>query len=489
MIGFNGKLDGLSAPSHVRNARTVVTAAEIIFRAAVLKTPKAELGGWLADRLPSLGPSYIKVGQFVSSRHDIFGEDFTKPFERLRDAVPPIASDKIRELLKTRVDMTKFASVDPEPMASASIGQVHRGTLSDGRAVVVKVKRPGIDQMIREDIAFVGALVTFLGTLWTDDRVSQQFDDIKTGLADVEAYLLQEVDFSKEVRNIERFRRMYANNRDVRIPRVYPSMCCDSVIVMEYVASTPISQYRVTEPKGPEKDVEKRRATANKLMDVFVQQLVYKGFVHGDPHPGNIGVDAKNNIVIYDFGNVIEIAPTERQRMKEMIYQLLLGNNEAVINTLEKLGVVVLDRKELDGYIDMYREYMRTIDIAGISAGHTPDTVLPLKLTDKFMRLIRVYGMLEGTCKRINDDFNYYDMLDDYIDGLFFDEEFVNYKLTEDIRSVTDMIGQSLGRRPPATTKPGVQSSTTTSRPTTSPPTWVWQSLVVVLLLIERMNG
>jgi ubiquinone biosynthesis protein len=417
----------------IRHAKTFCTLAELTLRAAVLRPSGAELGMWLSRRLPHLGPTYVKLGQFISSRSDIFGDDFSACFASLRDNVPPIPPAEIEEVLRSSVDMERFASIERTPMASASIGQVHRATLLDGREVVVKIKRPGIEHLIREDVRFLNGLMVALSVVGGGGT---QYDQAHSSVAEMETYLLQEVDFAKEAANIRRFAAMYRGSPDVRIPRVHSSLSGSSAVVMDYVQSTPLSEYIRRDQQRSKGKKSMAVLAANRLMDVFVSQLVYKGLVHGDPHPGNFGFDRHGRIVIYDFGNVIEVSDIERQRMKEMIYQLLLGNNNGVIDTLRKLGVQVMDEGALDGYIDMYREYMRTIDISGIRDSQSTSTEMPLRLTSKLMRLMRVYSMLEGTCKAINDDFNYFDMLDDYIDALFFDEEFVTYKISEDVRSL-----------------------------------------------------
>ena len=392
----------------------------------------------------------MKLGQFISSRKDIFGDEFSNAFASLRDDTPPIHDLEIDEVLCNSVDVTRFTSIDRTPMAAASIGQVHRATLLDGREVVVKIKRPGIDVLIKEDVRFISGLMVVMGTIRGG---SSQYTQAHESVAEMERYLLQEVDFVKEADNVRRFAAMYRGSPDVRIPRVHSSLSNKNAVVMDYVHSTPLSKFVESNTRkdlklqeqtiGKKKKKKKKKGSntvaataANRLMEVFVSQLVYKGLVHGDPHPGNFGFDRSGRIIMYDFGNVIEVSDIERQRMKEMIYQLLLGNNRGVMDTMSKLGVEIIDEQALDGYINMYRDYMRTIDISGIRNSQSPYTEMPLRLTNKFMRLMRVYSMLEGTCKAINNDFNYFDMLDDYIDALFFDEEFVSYKISEDVRSL-----------------------------------------------------
>lgn len=485
--------------SVIRRARTLGTLAELSWRVTVLKPSGADLGKWLSARLPTLGPTYVKIGQFISSRRDIFGDDFSTAFTHLRDDVPPIPDSDIDAVLRNSINLDQFASVERVPMASASIGQVHRATLLDGRQVVVKIKRPGIDRLIRDDINFISSL---MGALRFMRGGGTQYDQAQDSVTEMEAYLLQEVDFVKEANNVRRFAAIYSDSNDVVIPRLHGTLSGDAAVVMDYVYSTSLSEF-VTAANACNEEGGGRRAkkgkkrkksttaaaAANKLMDVFVSQLVYKGIVHGDPHPGNFGFDRSGRIVIYDFGNIIEVSDVERQRMKEMIYQLLLGNNNGVMDTLRKLGVEVIDEAALYGYIDMYRDYMRTIDISKIRDSQTAASEMPLRLTSKFMRLMRVYSMLEGTCKSIFIDFNYFDMLDDYIDALFFDEEFVTYKIGEDVRTLVGGLSGSRSSQP-VTAKPSMptsQAAATTIKGASNNKTDIASFAVIVLIILDHL--
>jgi ubiquinone biosynthesis protein len=163
----------LPAPKIVRHARTLTTVTGFVLRASVLKWDKAALGEWLSDELPTLGPTFVKIGQFISSRQDIFGEDFSRGFVRLRDAVPPICPTELHQLFSDALDIEgSFRSLDMVPIASASIGQVHLGVLKDGRAVVVKVKRPDIERLIKDDIAFIATLASAASMVNRSDKKS-----------------------------------------------------------------------------------------------------------------------------------------------------------------------------------------------------------------------------------------------------------------------------------------------------------------------------
>jgi predicted unusual protein kinase regulating ubiquinone biosynthesis (AarF/ABC1/UbiB family) len=436
----------MSAPPVVRNARLVDTLVRLR-SPAVRHLKQGQQGAWLADRLRMLGPTYIKVGQFISSRKDIFGAEFSKPFEALRDRAPPIAEEHVRTILEAcqrrpLPDADRIANVTWQPMASASIGQVHRAVLGDGRQVVVKVKRPDVERTIREDMEFIGR-VAELALALAPDKVMDA-EQVRSGIADLRSYVLQETDFAREASNMQRFHDMYASDDFVRVPAPVLALCSADVIVMEYIESSPVG----AQGTGPSAAADRR--LANSVMDVFVAQLVRSGLVHGDPHPGNMGLDRDGRLVLYDFGNVIEVSRQDRQHLKELIFQLLVGNDDGVVRTVQKLGVRVLDRRGVVDYIAVYRDYMRTVDAAAFAAAVDPKVALPLQLTDSLVRLFRVYAMLEGTCKQLSPGFNYFDLLDDYIDELFFDEEFFSFKAQEDVAAVSRAlsgVGSRLARR------------------------------------------
>lgn len=414
--------------SHVeRHARLVTSIAELQTR-AVLQQPKRQIGAWLCQRISTLGPTYIKMGQFISTRSDIFEKEFTQPFSALRDKVEPMTKAELQKQLETFVDLRKLMiEFDETPIASASIAQVHRARLRNGKEIAVKVRRPHINEIVKHDLSFLRSVLDSLLLVARPGPKSTSAGHLREFLHDFEASITDELDFTKEMANIDAFHSAYDGKDNVRIPRVFKGLSTNDVLVMEYMPSDDVYSY-----KGD------KRALAEKLMNFFVGQLLYKGVVHGDPHPGNLGINKDNNIVIYDLGNTIYISPNERQQLKDLIYQLLLGNKEMIANTLEALNMEVTDRKALFKYIDIYINYMKTIDFKALNASlqsmaRTSDNMEPpIKFPNKYVRLFRTYGIMEGICKELHPGFNYFDLFDTYIDGIFLDDEFLLYKAAAD---------------------------------------------------------
>lgn len=419
-----------------RRINTTSTIIELNYK-LVTKVPKRELAEWVSKRIETLGPTYIKIGQFVSSRKDIFGEEFAEALSTLRDKVKPMEEWEVQQVMSSSLDMTKFDHFDMRPVASASIGQVHKATLTNGKNVIVKIKRPNVGEMIKEDVGFILMILSFL-QFFNLENIQDSIDIIN----DFEKNISKEVNFVDEVNSLRHFRDIYAkDNFKAVIPRVYRKLSSDNAIVMEYVESQDVASFNGN-----------RKELATRLMDFFIYQLVNHGYIHGDPHAGNIGTNDDGEIVLYDFGNVLTVSDAERQRLKELIYFLLVQNKKGIVNTLKKLGIKVTDEKLMYEYIDGYIEYLRTIDITKLSAANGPRIKLPLKLNDKVFRITRVYGLLEGICKDLDPDFNYIPLFNKYSNEVFFDEEFLLYKIVADtatlVNNMLDPMEQQVDSEP-----------------------------------------
>jgi len=212
----------------------------------------------------------------------------------------------------------------------------------------------------------------------------------------------------------------------LRVPRVVRTTDYE-IIIMEYIHNHGcFAAYQ-----GDKSEL------AKELMRFFIRQLVQHGFLHGDPHKGNIGITDDNKVVLYDYGNVILIDQTERNLLKELIYMLIIGNKYGIVRVLEKLGVDIMDKESVYMYVDRYIEYMRTIDVKVFQGLHSPQDKLPLHLNGKIIRILRVYGILEGICKELDPGFNYFQLLDSKVIDLALDAEFLEYKMKRDVNLFT----------------------------------------------------
>jgi predicted unusual protein kinase regulating ubiquinone biosynthesis (AarF/ABC1/UbiB family) len=224
------------------------------------------------------------------------------------------------------------------------------------------------------------------------------------------------------VRNAEAFYELYVDDPRVVVPRVHPSLSTADVITMDYEASESLYDY-----------AGDRRKLAQRIMGTFVSQLLYGidgGIMHGDPHAGNIGVRADGTLVIYDFGSAVRIDRGYRVRLKLLISTLMTGRPDETVRALENLGVKVNDQELAEAYMAMYYKYVRTIDISVFrpKAVDTTTTAMPFQLDETLLRLGRVFGMLEGICKELDDRFDYFDVMGLFWDAFLLDADFVRYR-------------------------------------------------------------
>jgi predicted unusual protein kinase regulating ubiquinone biosynthesis (AarF/ABC1/UbiB family) len=421
----------------LRHANTLRSVVELSSRLCILKQDGGTVGRWLCNRLPVLGPTYVKIGQYIASRADIFGSDMARELACLRDCVPPEPVENFRHILPPDLH------VDETPIASASIGQVHRASLGDQR-VVVKIRRTGIRDIVREDTRLLKLILRMFEHSVKSTRESrEQFLDLHRSLDAFWVGIDNEMDFVAELQNIETFTMKYYNRmHELRIPSVIPSYSSECILVMEDVPSQNILKYAKSLDSNND-----RQQLAVDLMTTFLSQLLDGGVIHGDPHLGNMGIDDDNRLVLYDFGSIIQIPKEDRCHLKNILIMLIVGDLDSVMNSLKDLRVVIRDPARLRAYVNTYRQYMQTLDVGVFSeelSKERHDMVAPLQFTEELVRLFRVYTILEGTCRLIDPAFNYFDFFRKYIPAP--DDAFLHYKATVDIKIILKRFSSEIDR-------------------------------------------
>jgi predicted unusual protein kinase regulating ubiquinone biosynthesis (AarF/ABC1/UbiB family) len=333
--------------------------------------PKQYRGKWLRNELQKSGPVYVKFGQFMSNREDIFGKDLAEDLGTLRDRVPP---EPFESLSFTQ------GEIDEVPIASASISQVHKGRIA-GKNVVFKIKRPRILEKIQKDLAIIERFISIVDK----SLIDSVFNDFKENLQ-------KEIDFRAEIQNMQKFSEMYIDSTMVRIPKVFPEFSTDDVIVMEHMPSSGILDTGDSE-------------TAHKVMTMFLQQILFEGEVHGDLHAGNIGL-SNGKLVLYDFGNVISIPGSYQVYMRELFRAIQDQNEDEIFSCMVQMGMVINDEKETRLFIRGCLRYLNTVDVKAFSTTQFT-TKIPVQFDRTTFQIIRTTGLVEGTCKKIDPDFNY----------------------------------------------------------------------------------
>ena len=362
---------------------------------------KSELGKWTRDELLELGPTFVKLGQIASTRGDLYPPEFTKELESLQDNVPPVEFD-------TDVDYDIFKEFDPVPFKSASIGQVHMAVLQNGQKVVVKLKRPGIVDIMKEDTDNIRDIVHFLERVGIDTGNS-------SGLVLDESieYLLGEADYIQEIDNAIKFRKSMKDVDWVKIPKVYKKYSNDEMIVMEYVPSVKLTE--ITDNKVNKKKV------CEALINSYVIQTMDNGLFHADPHPGNLGFSPKGKLVFYDFGLLVPLSEELRDGFTKLFGFIIMRDTAGIVDTLVKLGVIVptsSDVSDIELFFETILGYLETLDGSGIVNDDLAAQLAiekPFVVPSSFVYLAKAFSTIEGICLKLDPNFNYFTYLEPLI--------------------------------------------------------------------------
>ena len=258
-----------------------------------LRKPRAER---LRLALEALGPIFVKFGQVLSTRRDLLPEDIADELAKLQDQVPPFPSAQAVAMLESvygkPLDLV-FRKFDVQPVASASVAQVHLAVLDNGDEVAVKILRPGIAAVIANDLALLHIGASLIETLWADGKRLKPHEVV----AEFEKHLYHELDLMREAANASQLRRNFENSPLLRVPEVYWDYCSTEVMVMQRMQGTPISQVAALREQGV--DIPK---LARAGVEIFFTQVLRDGFFHADMHPGNIFVTPQGQYIALDFG-------------------------------------------------------------------------------------------------------------------------------------------------------------------------------------------
>ena len=286
----------------------------------------------LADDLEALGPTFVKLGQLLSTRADLLPAAYLRALARLQDDVEPFDAEEVQEIIadELHVRISKaFRDFDPEPMAAASLGQVHRAVLRDGRPVAVKVQRPDIRERVREDLETLEEIADFADKHTEAGR--------KYALADVLAQfrktLLRELDYRQEAQNLKTLGRNLREYDRIFVPQPIDDYTTSRVLTMEYVRGrkvTDVSPVALVEIEG--------RELAEQLSKAYLDQILVDGFVHADPHPGNIFITDDHRLGLLDLGMVTRVEPTTRDRLLRLLLAVVESEGADAAEIARELG-------------------------------------------------------------------------------------------------------------------------------------------------------
>lgn len=333
--------------------------------------------------LEELGPTYVKMGQIVSSQASVIPDDWEAELEKLQSDVPPFPSHEVREVIIEELGSPPeelYATFEPEPFAAASTAQVHRATLPNGEQVVVKVQRPHIHIQMKAD----------LGIMQNAARVASrrsdylQSIDLVGMLEEFSTSVLRELDYTGEAYNAFRLSDNMAELPGVHVPIIYPEFSTSRVLTMEYIQGVKISNTEALDQAGLDREV-----LANNTLRALIKQLLIDGFFHADPHPGNILVNLETGAATFiDTGMVGEIDLSQRINLIQLVFAIQQRDVLGMAQVLYGLSTPFGDKVDDNAY---YRDFQRTVGryllySAGASFGDSVNVALGL-LRDHGLRL------------------------------------------------------------------------------------------------------
>lgn len=362
----------------------------------------------LTRTVADLGPAFIKLAQVFSARADILPEPYLSAIGTLTDSVPPLAAGVAETVVEEEFGQPVtelFEAFDTEPLAAASLGQVHRARL-DGRDVVVKVLRPGVEDQVRRDLQASFQVLFVLNVLFRNHHVRA----ISTIVEEFARRIWLELDFREEARNAARLRHNFADEPRVVIPEVITAMTRPRVLVLEYLDGTRIDRLGDRLASG-ELDLD---AVLTTLIEAYIKMMLEDGFFHADPHFGNLLVDREGRLVLLDFGMVLSMERETQSRLVSTVLAAARQDVDGVINGFYELGI--LDPDVDRGTVRDAARHLLAVTMRG-DASHTHiqrvvEDVLrtfydwPLMLPAELVYFGRAAALVEGIGLRYDPEFN-----------------------------------------------------------------------------------
>jgi ubiquinone biosynthesis protein len=392
VLGMGKLLEGAGRVLHWQHVEEYVT----------LDTPQR-----VRRVLEELGPTFIKLGQVLATRVDLFSPQYIAEFEKLQDQAPPVPFEDLLSQLEEDLGYSieeVFSEVDRQPLAAASIAQVHKAILKDGTPVILKIRRPDLRKIIEADLRLLQRIVDIAESESPELRRFRPKDIVRQ----FNQSLRRELDFAAECRNAERIAGNLAENPNIKIPKVYWEWTGERLNVQEYIQGIPGRDLEALEKEGLD-----RKLLADRGARAVIKMIMEDGFFHADPHPGNVFYLQDNQLAFIDFGMVGRITEDRRDQVVSLLYGMV---NHAPVRVAEILedwsDNMNIDEQmlivEIEAFVDQYsslalKDLSLTVmmtDLMALLRDHN------LMLPSDLALLIKAYITLDGLGRHLNPEFN-----------------------------------------------------------------------------------
>jgi len=398
--------------------------------------------------LEELGTTFIKLGQIASTRPDLFSADILNELKELQDMVPPFTYDEAVRILEEELGSSVtelFQHFSEEPLAAASIGQVHRAVLKDGSDVVVKIQRPNIHSLIETDLEIIADLARLAERRMEWAKRYRLLDIIE----ELSRGLLLELDYRIEARNMEKFKQFNKTLGYVSIPAVYWDYSTKKILTMDYIEGIKLTDHTKLADAGIDRSI-----LAERLAYIIFHQILNVGHYHADPHPGNLLALSDGRIALLDFGMVGQISPYTKKYLASFIIALRNKSTKGIIRAISDLGMIPedVDIKKLTADVEAMREKYYDIPLQEVSMGqaindlfhmaHRHKIGIPTELTLVGKSLMT----MEGVVADLDPDFSVFDVAEPFGKKLILDR-FNPWKMMktwlEDVPDYIDLLKEA----------------------------------------------
>ena len=411
---------------------------------------------WLVKNILELGPTFIKIGQALSTRADLIPIEYIEEFSQLHDRVPPFSSDGAIAVVEQELGKpiaVLFAEFNPTPIAAASLGQVHKARLHTGEDVVVKVQRPGLARLFNLDFEILHRLVRWLNRLLKSARkfnleaIYREFFEL----------LYLEIDYIHEGKNADRFRQNFQDYQRVAVPQVYWQYTTSKILTMEYLPGIKIDNRSALEASQID-----TQEVIQLGITCYLKQLLEDGFFQSDPHPGNMAVSTRGDIIFYDFGTMAEVKTIDKDQMIKTFFAVLKKDTDEVVETLIYMGLIepVADMTPVKRMIGFMIEEFRDKPVDVRAFEQITEEVYsifeqqPFRLPPQMTFVVKSLTTLDGIARALDPQYNLLAAAQPFLKQIAFQQQqgnmlgilarqtkdFIQYKLRQPNRTQTSIM-------------------------------------------------